>query len=240
MDTVYLPFVKTRFKDLAGIMPREKLLRYFRNGGIMWIMRDGERVAGELFARMGHELKSVSSGTVEGRQDLVEAGALSATYYFMTQWASAQNFTLLDWGGCDPTLASGVLTTKKRWGADLHCDPYQRFEILFAWSRFEPSIRQFLSHTPLIVRHDKKLVGLCATSSEEGLAQEDVEALASRHWMPGLDRLCVVIGTSADMGSVELGDNSGRIWIARPGTPRECLLSARPLRTSSAVKSEKA
>ena len=229
VDRVYLPFVKRRFQDLAGIMPRAKMLRRFRDGGIMWIMRDGERVAGELFARRGHRLKSVSSGTFEGREDLVEAGALSATYHFMTEWASAQNFTLLDWGGCDPTLASGVLATKKRWGAELYCDPFQRFEILFAWKRFGPAIRSFLNRTPLIVRHGKGLVGLSATPTEDPPSREDLESLANRHWMPGLAGFYIVAGDSAALAPDSRGGEPGRIWLATPGTPRACLLSARPL-----------
>jgi hypothetical protein len=230
IDHIYLPFVKRRFGGLAGIMPRAKMQRYFRDGGVMWIMRDGERVAGELFARMGHRLKSVSSGTLEGREDLVEAGALSATYYYMTEWASEEGFTLLDWGGCDPTLASGVLTTKKRWGADLHCDSFQRFEILFAWKSFGPKIRAFLNHTPLILHHGKQLVGLGATPSEDPASPKDLQKLANRFWIPGLSRLYIVGGEGAALEAGRQGDDSDRIWLAEPGTPKECLQSAVPLR----------
>ncbi len=209
-------------------MPRAKLKRYFRRGGIMWILQDDKRVAGELFADRGRVLKSVVAGIADGDPQHVQLGALSATYCFMSQWAEQQGFRQLDWGGCDPSLASGILTTKKRWGAELHCDAFQRFELFFAWRQFGPEIRQFLNTTPLIIWHRGELTGLVATASDQPANTEEIHSLVSRHWIDGLQRIIVSAGGDQPDRGGQSKPTDSLVWLASPGTPRECLESARP------------
>jgi hypothetical protein len=228
VDAYYRPFVLQRFKERAGVMSRRVMRHHFRRGAIMWIEKDGERVAGELFVDRAPVVRSIVAATKQGREEHVRAGALSATYLFMSQWAGENGYATLDWGGCDPSLASGVLMTKKRWGGAVYCKPYQRFGLVFSWGAFGPGVRRFFRETPLIIRDGKDLAGFCVLSTEDRIDVAEIRALARRYLMNGLKRLYVVTGQGAFPASPTKGDCDSPVWLVPPGPPGECLLSARP------------
>jgi hypothetical protein len=227
-ERMYRPFVANRFGDRAALMPRRRLRHFFRRGGIMWVMQDGRPVAGEIFAQHGTVLRSIVAATLDGSQLHIESGAFAATYQFLVELAEERGFAFLDWGGCEASLANGVLTTKKRWGAELYCKPRPRYELFVTWQKFGPAIRRFLNHTPLIIRQGDRLAGLGAMPCDGPVTIDDVVAYSRRYWISGLDRMVVV----AEVESSHTGQSGGEsspVWLAAPGSPRACLASARPI-----------
>lgn len=227
-EHMYCPFVNNRFGDRGALMPLRRLRHLCRRGGIMWVMQDGQRVAGEIFSRQGPVLRSIVAATLDGSELHIQSGAFSATYQFLVELAEQQGFAFLDWGGCEPSLANGVLTTKKRWGAELYCKLRPRYELFATWRAFTPAIRRFLNRTPLLFRLGGKLAGLGAMSGDGPVTIDDIVAYSRRFWIDGLDRMVVVADVDASLAG-QSSAGSSPVWVAPPGSPQSCLASARPI-----------
>jgi hypothetical protein len=59
-----------------------------------------------------------------------------------------------------------VFETKRRWGAAVY-DDWSLESLLFRLERLTPGVETFLCNTPLLTRHDGKLIGKLMTRESE-------------------------------------------------------------------------
>jgi hypothetical protein len=161
----------------------------FRKGGLQWILRNGEPIAGRIFQRRDEVFKFVAQGMANGERSNVEAGATAALYFFGITYAKKTGCRLIDLGHCRPSLSDGVLRYKRKWGAGLNKNDIELCDFLVYWNGYSETISSFLSHTPLIFRdHDE----LSAIHVIDTTGQTDVSKTSRSMWIPGLHRLYLV------------------------------------------------
>ena len=96
--TMYVPFIRNRHGEHAVIRNIDWLRRTFGHGGLQWIRRDGQPIAGQILQRRGPILKFVVLGKVSEEWAPVKSGTTDALYFFGIQHAKELGCTLIDLG----------------------------------------------------------------------------------------------------------------------------------------------
>ena len=99
---MYVPFIRNRHGEHAVVRSIHWLRRTFRQGGLQWIRRDGQPIAGHILQRRGPVLKFVVLGKISGEWAPVKLGATDALYFFGIQYAKELGCTFIDFGSCSP------------------------------------------------------------------------------------------------------------------------------------------
>ncbi len=181
----YLPLLLQRHREDAMVKSARRMRRPFRRGGILWIVRGEERIAGMLFDLRHRVVDAVALGVRQGDQALVREGAIAACYAQLVEHARAKGCLAVDLRGSRPSPLDGVTRFKRKWGAEL----YDRIDVvattLVHWNRLTPAVSSLLQRLPLIFRDDGGLsvVGVAGTPTDLGLMR-----------MPGLGR--TILATS--------------------------------------------
>ena len=156
-DQFYVPYVSARHGVMADITPRRMLLHVFRQGEILWITHQRQRVAGKIFIVKGPQLASYVNGLQDGRMDLLKEGAMSALYVHTLLEARRRGCTELNMGGSQPSLHDGVFRYKSKWAEGHRMSGgfvgANRVTLL-GWKRMAGPVAEFLGHTSLI-HHDQ-------------------------------------------------------------------------------------
>jgi hypothetical protein len=156
----YLPLSKARYGGLLVVRPIQDLKRRMQRGGILWACKDQEPLAGLLFEQRGGVIDVLAVGTLDGEPALTKQGAIAALYYFIVDLARRQTCHTVDFRGSRSSLTDGVLRYKCKWGANLYDKTDSFYDLHVHWPRVTPTIREFLTHTPLIVRDGEEFSGL--------------------------------------------------------------------------------
>jgi hypothetical protein len=223
-DSMYLPFMRRRHGEFAFIQPRRGLRRVFAQGGLLWVRRGADRIAGGVFHQQGDVLRLSASAISDGDAALMRSGASAALYFHRIRLARACGCTRVDFGGSPPMLDDGLLRYKRKWGARLSADPESRSDYLVWWERPNEHVLDFLAHTPLIFRHDGELAAVTAldpASADEG--RNVAERLRSS-WMPGLRRLVVLIPGDLDQAPARSAPILAALRAETEGEGREVVL----------------
>src|SRR5689334_9111998 len=121
--SMYVPFVRARHGMVARPTNEQSLRNSFRRGGIIWLTRAGERVAGLLFEQINDLLYMWADGTRDGDVNLMKKGALSTLFFHAIGKAIERNCRFVHFGGCRACLSDGVLRYKRKWGAKVQIKP---------------------------------------------------------------------------------------------------------------------
>jgi hypothetical protein len=177
--SMYVPFSRTRHGELVFMRTPHDLRYRLRWGGILWMLRDGQRVAGMQFEQHRQTLDLLALGTVNGDLALVRDGAIAALYYHVIRLARELGCTIVDFRGSRPSLHDGLLRYKSKWGSILYDKADMYYDLLVRWDGVKPVVKDFLSHTGLIFRDEGRLSAIHADQSQ------DCRSL----WVAGLYRL---------------------------------------------------
>jgi hypothetical protein len=224
----YRPSALARFGDLAVVQARSVLRRRFRFGGVLWIERDGEAIAGQLFEPDGEVLRLLSVGTLHGCEQYRILGALEAATLFAVEHAIATSKPWLNLGGSWPCLKDGNLMNKRSWGGRLRERRDCHRDLVVRWPAFNPRVARFLDDVPLVIRDGRKLSALTALSVASPLDP----AAAFRRWRQlaprDLHRFHVVApqGWQATRAGTALPPE-GCVWLCDPGPSESILARAR-------------
>jgi hypothetical protein len=222
-DEMYVPFAKARYGELAFVRNRHALRRRFRQGGLLFIRRDGEIIAGQLFQIEGDSIHVLGPGTPGGSSEPVKLGALSALYLAAAAYAEQNGIPWLDFGGSSPSLRDGVLMHKRGWGAMLADRPESHADLLVRWRSVTPTVARFLTETPLVIR-DGDGFSAVAASDGAGPIKGHAAALREKLAMPGLRRLHVLATGAAETGRLPPGpEQETELLVAPPGPPESFL-----------------
>ena len=190
--TMFIPFIRKRYGEQSVIRNIHQMRRMFHQGGLFFIKRNNQPVAGLLFEQRNEQLRSIAFGTINGESKPVEEGAFASLYLLLVKHAYVSGCKLVDFGGCRPSLSDGVLRYKHKWGVSLREKPDTWYDFLVYWNRFNGPITSFFSKTPLIFRDHKGLSGLCVMDQKEPATNAQVRKIHHSVWMPGLKWLYLI------------------------------------------------
>lgn len=199
-SSMYLPFIKKRHGEFAVIHSLHQLRRAFRRGGIIWVRRGDQRLAGGLFEQRGDVLRWVALGTAEGNLTLMKQGVLAALYIFEIKCAEERRCASIDFGGTPPILNDGLLRFKRKWGVQLADKHQTSFDYLVRWERPNEQVLRFLADTPLIIRNRSSFVGLTALTPNGVTTPDQVSTIHRSLWMPGLHKLAILTPSGYELG----------------------------------------
>lgn len=217
----YLPFARNRHREEAFVRSPRHLRRRFRRGGILWLVRGGERVAGILFERRHDVLDAVALGVAHGDLAIVREGAAAAVYAQLIELARRSGCVAVDLRGSRPSPLDGLTRYKRKWGALV----YDRADVvsttLVRWPRLSPAVASLLARLPLIFRDEGGL-------SVVGVA-DDADPASSRRAlrMPELRRR-ILATRDAPPAHVVPDDGIAIAPLDAGAGPRALLAAARP------------
>jgi hypothetical protein len=205
--TMYVPYMRKRHGSLAFIRNEYQMRRAFRRGGILWVQRDGQRIAGDLFQLRGGVLSALGVGTTGGDFLLMKEGVSAALYFFLIKHAREWSCPYIDFGSSPPALTDGLLRYKRKWGCQLTAQPPTRYDYLLRWERPNEQVGEFLAHRALIFRKHGRLSAVTALGpggvATPALARQLYHSLS----IPGLQRIFVLLGN---------GEADPRIFARQP------------------------
>jgi hypothetical protein len=189
--TMYVPLIRKRHGKQAVVRSVSSMRRWFRQGGLLRIWRNGQPIAGAIFLQRNQLFYFVTLGTANGQWEHVKAGAIAALYFFCIKLAREIGCKQIDFGGCRPSLTDGVLRYKRKWGVSLREKRDTYYDFLVHWNRLDGPVTSFLSRAPLIFRDRGGLSGLMAIDNEQSATGVQAQLVYRSMWIPGLDRLYI-------------------------------------------------
>lgn len=150
-DCMHVPMIEQRHGDYGTVDSKNHLYQYFKKGMLLLIVSpDGEPVAGDLLYRSGDTLFAIASGVMDGAEEWIRKGALSAAYYYEIEYCHAQGINKYDVGECRPFINDGLYQHKSRWGMSPQLDPWGVREWLFWAPENSAGGKRWLQENPLI------------------------------------------------------------------------------------------
>jgi hypothetical protein len=222
---MHLPYVRQRHGKLAFAANAAAWRRRFRRGGIIWVERDRECVAGTLFDVHLGVFYSMAVGTAGGEAQPLHDGALAATYLYGLDYARQHGCTRINYGGSRPSLHDGVLRYKYKWGVTIKELRGCYFDLLVHWNRPDDVVADFLSHTSLVFRDRGGLSAIHALKTALPATAGDVLNAHHTLWMRGLQRLYLFsaagweAGLTPPQGVVPFDPSDVNPFPWRPATP---------------------
>jgi hypothetical protein len=178
-DSMYVPFSRARHGAMAIIKGRQELRRYIRKGGILWVIRDNQPLAGVLYERKNDTLTLLAIGMATGELPLKKRGIMAALYYYSIAHARQLGCAEVDFRAARPSLHDGLLRYKRKWGNALCDNSNSYYDLLVRWNSVNGVVKDFLSHTGLIFRDEGRLSAIHADESQSRRSL----------WVEGLHRL---------------------------------------------------
>ncbi len=184
-ESFYVPLLERRHGEAAYVRDLLWLRERLRRGGLLWAVKDGARVAGELYEIREHTLSLCAIGLRNGELALAREGALAVLYHRMIEFARERGCTLVDMGLVRPSLKDGLLRYKAKWGAAVSERPENYYLFLVHWNAWNPAVSAFFAATPLVHRSPGGLSAIAVSTAAEppetvqrNLAVEGLEHLA--------------------------------------------------------------
>jgi len=151
-----IPYAKRRFGDEAWI-PSSGYLRAVRaRGKLLFVTKDGERVAGACVLRGRKEAWVVAVGVRDGDIDLMRGGAIAAVYGLTIGWARGLGVRRMDFGRTSAFQLDGIARFKRKWGMSPIRDPLSPL-IAIQLAPAQPALRRAMERQPFMVETDGAL-----------------------------------------------------------------------------------
>jgi hypothetical protein len=189
---MFLPYVNTRFGNVAMIDGYSEIQEMFENGGmLLFVLKDGAPVAGALCQQREGRLSYNRAGVLDGNEDLLKCGALTAIYYYQIKYAVENGLSVMNAQQSRPFLRDGVYGNKARWGA--YAEAYRGYStsISYVCTGMSDALAQFFEVCPIIVNSTSGLravVGLATTSTP---SVKDVRAACKDYHLAGIGDVVV-------------------------------------------------
>lgn len=151
----YRPYTLSRFGEDAFLRSSRWFRDRFRHGGLIWIERDDDTIAGMTYDVRGRALRRLAFACVRGDAALLGTGAASATYLACFDVARQRGADVVDFRNCRPCLGDGLLQVKRSWGGRMVEPDDITHDVLVGWHAATPAVTDFFARFPLVVRHGR-------------------------------------------------------------------------------------
>ena len=198
----HVPFVSKRFERYASPHNLSFLRGYFPFGGLIWVMYNGQRIAGCVFGQPDRVPTAVALGTVDGDYGPVELGAYTVILRTLVEHVHELGCGQINFGGSRPLLTNGSLRYKRKWGMRVARRPKSRM-LALRWEHLHPWLVDMLTHSGLIFEHQGQLSAVSVLHCSQRATAEDVNSAYHFLRMPGLRHLhlCSRWGFEPGIGS---------------------------------------
>jgi len=182
----HVPFVHERFDEFAWPHNLPFLRGHFREGGLIWVTRHGQRIAGSVFGLQNGIPTALALGTLGGDYAVVELGAFTAAFDALIAHAHQLGCSEINFGGSPPLLTNGSLRFKRKWGMKLARRP-QSLMLLLHWDHLDPCLLDILLDSGLIFEQQGHLSALSLLAAERRATALDVISAHRFLRIPGLE-----------------------------------------------------
>lgn len=135
----YLPHVTSRHGEISFTRSIGALKKALRVGFLLQVWQDEHWVSGVVAdVPNSRRVSLLAAGLHPAQRESMQAGALSAAYYFLFQWAEQSGVRTVDFCGSRPNEMDGVFQHKKLWAAVPKHDPWHHTEVVFFLNRAVP------------------------------------------------------------------------------------------------------
>ena len=187
---MYLPYTKERFGKSAFLKTYAGMSAlYRRNGGIIFVKRNGKHVAGMLFQIRGEKLYALSLGMARDKDGVFGGLAGQAALYLLIEWAIANRLKVLDYGVTLPFLRDGLFQYKREWGMHIEEKPEQIFWAV-KFTSLNDGALSFLENNPFVFLDGCKLKAAVFLSHRP--TRTELQEIFTSFLFPKLDSLFVV------------------------------------------------
>ena len=116
-EHMYLPYITQRYPESGFTDSKSHLRNIFEHGFLAQIgLPGGDPIAAVVSLRRGELQFSVALGVLEANNTWLDAGVISALYYYQIKHAYDDGLRRVDVGGARPFLNDGLFQYKYRWG----------------------------------------------------------------------------------------------------------------------------
>lgn len=151
----YVPYVRAAYGDRSFLVPWTEVEAALPRCKLLWIRKDGERIAGQMLLHEYGRVRTWCLGVKEGRREWVEAGAIGAIYHLGLQHLASRGLEEVHLGASRPFLSDGVLRYKRKWGMRLVDHSANGFR--FTLQPGAASLGAFLERHPFVHRTERGL-----------------------------------------------------------------------------------
>ena len=148
----YRPYTRARYGESAYLRSPTWFFKRRRHGGLVWIERDREPVAGMTYDVRGRSLRRLAVACVRGDTSLLRTGGMSATYLACFELARRLGCHEIDLRNCRPYVTDNLFQVKLSWGGVITPPDDLTHDLLIGWNQATPTVMRFLSESPLVVR----------------------------------------------------------------------------------------
>ncbi len=200
-DKMYMPNVITRHNDGPVIEEYKIMLKEFQicDSTIYFVIKDGQRVAG-MYVQFFERPFLHALGTINGSNDVLKMGAISALYYFVLKDQMEHNVKHINIGGTSPLMKDGLTRYKLSLGAKVL--EYQKQDSpRLKWLPLvnSSSVTDFLTSNAFVYIENENLY--CAIFKDEAKKEplRNYQKLYCRSTAMGLDKPRVFYFNSKNM-----------------------------------------
>lgn len=189
---MHLPHIKNQFDEYANIDTYEDMRRHFLKGLLLFVVGDGQKMAGALCLKEDNKLIFRRSGVLDGNEEYRKRGAQFALYHFIIRYALEQRIEKVDTMKSVPFLNDGVYRTKREWGASVYPDDEAESAVFYFISHHSKEIAAFFECNPVIIFGEDGLYGLAGWQETCDIAMLDKKELAKKYYSSGLKGLILL------------------------------------------------
>lgn len=196
---MHIPYITTSHGNCAYISSFENMERGLTHGDLLFVTKQGERIAGALILYEKTGVRLWSFGVKDGNKKYLVDGVIGALYYYSLVYLENKGFNKVNFGWSRSFLRDGVLRYKAKWSQWLF-GTSQNGIALRILSDTQP-VREFLCKNPFIFKHRDLLYGAYFVDSSHFLSPEEFKKINDDYSLFGLSKLFVYqmrSGTSAN------------------------------------------
>ncbi len=187
--TMYVPYAKKVHGEGAVIADYERLKKQRQNQKMLFILQQGQTIAGCLIQYEGRRPHLLYMGIKDSDYAHIRAGAMGAIYYFGLLSLGSEGYTRAAVGWSRAFLNDGVLLYKKQRGACLAESYPIGFRLKVAQA--SAGAKAFLKNNPFITIVKGKYYGALFIDEGQQLSDHAFEEMETKYYMEGMAALIV-------------------------------------------------
>jgi hypothetical protein len=189
---MYIPFVRARFGDSVIAKSRRRLLRDFRSGFLLLLLRDGRPLAGGIVRVEESTVDLTTLGIWHGADEILRSGVSAVIDYHLHEWAAANAKSQIGVGHTRPFPRDGVYFNKRKWMMEIGPDRDGVMAVALRWHAPEPLLIDVFKELPLVYQAARGLGVFCVHAPGRTLQFNEARKLVRRHWTEGMSSLIAV------------------------------------------------
>ena len=196
--SMYVPYVLQRHGSLAFVEPYALLLHYFKRGGVVFVCKQGEPIAGSLVFRRTNWIYAVDGGVLNADSGLFKADIYRIMAWASIDWAISQGVERMHLGGTYAWRSNGIFRFKRDWRCNvIPLYGFIRGSWIFSMNQPSAEMIDRLNERGLITENNGKYYGVIFERENSDPALSELSRDFDAAQQDGLAGLAVVssVGT---------------------------------------------